>query len=49
MVQDFIKVFEANKISIENFAVQKTATPNPFMRVYVRDPDGNLIETSNPI
>jgi catechol 2,3-dioxygenase-like lactoylglutathione lyase family enzyme len=48
-IQDWIKTFELHKIPIENGPVQKTGATGPLMSVYVRDPDGNLIEISNLI
>ena len=48
-VQHWITVFAKHKISIENGPVQKTGATGPLMSVYVRDPDGNLIEISNQL
>ena len=48
-VEKWITVFAKHKISIENGPVQKTGATGPLMSVYVRDPDGNLIEISNEL
>jgi len=46
-IQDWIKKFELHGVPIEKGAVQKTGATGPLMSIYVRDPDGNLIEISN--
>ena len=48
-VEQWITVFAKHKISIENGPVQKKGATGPLMSVYVRDPDGNLIEISNQL
>ena len=48
-IQDWIRRFELHNIPIENGPVQKTGATGPLMSVYVRDPDGGLIEISNQI
>jgi catechol 2,3-dioxygenase-like lactoylglutathione lyase family enzyme len=37
----------AKGIAIEEGPVQRTGARGPIMSVYIRDPDGNLIELSN--
>jgi len=48
-IQEWIKRFDLHNISIENGPVQKTGATGPLMSIYVRDPDGSLIEISNQI
>tara|TARA_B100001057_G_scaffold216744_1_gene217009 strand:+ start:408 stop:803 length:396 start_codon:yes stop_codon:yes gene_type:complete len=44
---EWSKIFASNNIIIENGPVRKTGATGPLMSLYVRDPDGNLIEVSN--
>lgn len=39
---------EACGVTIEEGPVQRTGATGPIRSVYFRDPDGNLIEVSNP-
>jgi catechol 2,3-dioxygenase-like lactoylglutathione lyase family enzyme len=48
-IQEWIKRFGSHNIPIENGPVQKTGATGPLMSIYVRDPDGSLIEISNQI
>ena len=48
-IQEWIKRFGSHNIPIENGPVQKTGATGPLMSIYVRDPDGCLIEISNQI
>ena len=48
-IQEWIKRFDLHNIPIENGQVQKTGATGPLMSIYVRDPDGSLIEISNQI
>ena len=48
-IQECIKRFGSHNIPIENGPVQKTGATGPLMSIYVRDPDGSLIEISNQI
>ena len=48
-IQEWIKRFDLHNIPIENGPVQKTGATGALMSIYVRDPDGSLIEISNQI
>ena len=40
--------FDAYGVTLEAGPVRRTGATGPIMSLYVRDPDGNLIEVSNP-
>lgn len=46
-ITDWQDRFAAHEIPIEHGPVDKTGATGPLLSVYVRDPDGNLIEISN--
>jgi catechol 2,3-dioxygenase-like lactoylglutathione lyase family enzyme len=46
-IADWQERFAANDIALEHGPVEKTGATGPLWSVYVRDPDGNLIEISN--
>lgn len=39
----------AHHIAIEIWPVERTGATGPLLSVYVRDPDGNLVELSQPL
>ncbi len=47
-VEDLARRLEAEWIEIEEGPVAKTGATGPLRSIYIRDPDGNLIELSNP-
>lgn len=46
-LEDVVRELEAAGIATEEGPVQRTGATGPIRSVYVRDPDGNLIEISN--
>ena len=48
-VADWQNHFAENGIAVEYGPVAKTGAKGPLWSVYVRDPDGNLIEISNQL
>ena len=48
-IADWQERFTANDVALEHGPVEKTGATGPLWSVYVRDPDGNLIEISNQI
>ena len=48
-IADWQEHFTAHNIEIEDGPVRKTGANGPLLSLYVRDPDGNLIEVSNYI
>lgn len=43
-----IQHLTVHQISIEAGPVERTGASGPILSIYVRDPDGNLVELSNP-
>lgn len=48
-MDDLIQHLTAQQIAIEQGPGNRTGAQGPILSVYVRDPDGNLIELSNPL
>lgn len=47
-IADVVEQLHAAGVSIVEGPVTRTGATGPILSVYVRDPDGNLIELSNP-
>ncbi|MBS0329038.1 MAG: VOC family protein [Proteobacteria bacterium] len=48
-IADITRQLAAQGVAIEAGPVERTGAQGPLLSVYVRDPDGNLIELSNPL
>lgn len=48
-LEDVVRELAAAGVAIEEGPVQRTGATGPIRSVYVRDPDRNLIEISNPL
>ena len=46
-IEEWIKIFTQYSIPVEEGPIAKTGATGPLCSIYVRDPDGNLIEISN--
>ncbi|MBU2641785.1 MAG: VOC family protein [Thiobacillus sp.] len=46
---DIADQLAAQGVAIEQGPVERTGAQGPLLSLYVRDPDGNLIELSNPL
>ncbi|MEK8073505.1 VOC family protein [Rhodococcoides navarretei] len=47
-IADVVEQLHAAEVAIVEGPVTRTGATGPILSVYVRDPDGNLIELSNP-
>ena len=48
-IAEVLRQLAAQGVPIESGPVERTGARGPILSVYVRDPDGNLIELSNPL
>ena len=46
-IYSWIKTFKKHSIIIEDGPIRKSGTCGPIVSLYLRDPDGNLIEIAN--
>ena len=46
-IEEWIKIFKRYSIPVEEGPAEKTGATGSLWSIYVRDPDGNLIEISN--
>ncbi|AAZ95998.1 probable ring-cleaving dioxygenase [Thiobacillus denitrificans ATCC 25259] len=47
-IAEIIRHLATHGVTVEEGPVERTGAQGPILSVYVRDPDGNLIELSNP-
>jgi catechol 2,3-dioxygenase-like lactoylglutathione lyase family enzyme len=48
-LEEVIAHLARDKVAIELGPVERSGAAGPLRSIYIRDPDGNLIELSNPI
>ncbi|HQT30470.1 MAG TPA: VOC family protein [Thiobacillus sp.] len=48
-ISDIERHLAAHGVAIEQGPIERSGAQGPLLSVYVRDPDGNLIELSNPL
>jgi len=48
-VDEIVRHLAAHDVAIEKGPIERTGAQGPILSVYVRDPDGNLIELSHPL
>ena len=46
-VEGVLRVLEEHGVAVEQGPVERTGATGPILSVYVRDPDGNLVELAN--
>ena len=47
-LDEWIQALAAEGVAVEEGPVPRTGATGPILSIYLRDPDGNLIEISNP-
>ena len=48
-IAQVVDYLAAHGITVEEGPVRRTGATSPLLSVYVRDPDGNLVEISNTV
>ena len=48
-VDAVVRHLATHGVAVESGPIERTGARGPILSVYVRDPDGNLIELSNPL
>ena len=48
-LEEVINILEREQVPVEEGPVDRTGALGPLRSVYVRDPDGNLVEISRPL
>ena len=48
-IAEVVRHLESLAVDIFDGPVERTGATGPLLSVYIRDPDGNLIEISNPL
>ena len=48
-IAEILSHLAAHGVTVEHGPVERHGAEGPILSVYVRDPDGNLIELSNPL
>ena len=48
-IEDWLSHLAACDVAVEEGPVRRTGATGPILSLYLRDPDGNLIEVSHPI
>ena len=48
-IADWLAHLKVHKVAVEDGPVRRTGATGPILSLYVRDPDGNLLEISNRV